>query len=141
MLNPKDAHGPDGIPSWVLKENADLLAFPIKEILNSSYQDCRIPQSWKNANVIPISKKKPLKDINDHLRPISLTPVLSKAQYRIFFVLISFISLQILLISPSVLLALETMLSMCFDQDKSLDIITPRSLMYGICSSTLSLME
>ena len=68
-----------GILSWVLKENADLLAFPIKEMLNSSYQDCRIPQSWKNANVIPMSKKKPLKDINDHLRPVSLTPGQSKA--------------------------------------------------------------
>ena len=28
-LNPKKAQGPDGIPSWLLKENADLLAGPI----------------------------------------------------------------------------------------------------------------
>ena len=40
MLNPKKAHGPDGIPIWVLKENADPLAFPIKEILNSSFREC-----------------------------------------------------------------------------------------------------
>ena len=32
MLNPKKAHGSDGISAWVLKENADPLAFPIKEI-------------------------------------------------------------------------------------------------------------
>ena len=30
MLNPKKAHGPDGIPIWVLKENADLFVFPLK---------------------------------------------------------------------------------------------------------------
>jgi hypothetical protein len=36
-VNP--AKGPDGIPSWVLKENADLLADPVKEILNLLYRD------------------------------------------------------------------------------------------------------
>ena len=30
------------------------------------------------ANVTPLSKQKPVLDINVHLRPISLTPVLSK---------------------------------------------------------------
>ena len=29
-LNPKKAHGPDGIPTWVLKENAGLLELPVK---------------------------------------------------------------------------------------------------------------
>jgi hypothetical protein len=29
-VNPAKANGPDGIPSWVLKENADLLADPVK---------------------------------------------------------------------------------------------------------------
>ncbi len=78
MLNPKKAHCPDGIPIWVLKENADLFAFPIKEILNSSLRECRVLQPWKNADIIPIPKNKPITDINDHLRPISLTPILSK---------------------------------------------------------------
>ena len=32
-LNPKNAQGPDGIPSWLLKENADLLAGPIPHFL------------------------------------------------------------------------------------------------------------
>ena len=42
-LNPKKAHGPDGIPSWLLKENADLLAGPIAAILNCSYRECTLP--------------------------------------------------------------------------------------------------
>jgi hypothetical protein len=57
-LNPKKAHGPDGIPIWVLKESSDLLAFPVKEILNSSYGDCHVPQPWKNADIISIPQKK-----------------------------------------------------------------------------------
>ncbi|XP_028416439.1 uncharacterized protein LOC114540505 [Dendronephthya gigantea] len=77
-LNPRKAHGPDGIPTWVLKENADLLELPVKEILDSSYRECRIPQSWKEADIIAIPKKKPITDINNNLRPISLTPILSK---------------------------------------------------------------
>ena len=42
---------------------------------------------------------------------------------------------------PSVLLALDTMLSMCFDQDKLLDMSTPRSLKVDTCSSMFSLIE
>jgi hypothetical protein len=57
---------------------ADLLALPIKEILNSSYRDCHVPPPWKNADIISIPKKKQIININDHLRPISLTLVLSK---------------------------------------------------------------
>ena len=37
-----------------------------------------MPQSWKLANVAPIPKQTPVYDVNKHLRPISLTPVLSK---------------------------------------------------------------
>ena len=77
-LNRSKAHGPDGIPGWVLKENADLLAAPIADILNSSYREGRLPPSWKEADVVPVPKQRPVQDINKHLRPISLTPILSK---------------------------------------------------------------
>lgn len=36
-LHPTKAQGPDGIPGWLLKKNADLLADPITEIVNSSF--------------------------------------------------------------------------------------------------------
>ena len=78
MLNSSKTGGPDGIPSWVLKENADLLAAPISNILNSSFKETRVPQSWKYANIISIPKEKPVRDVNKHLRPISLTPIVSK---------------------------------------------------------------
>ena len=77
-LIPTKAHGPDGIPTWLLKENADLLADSVKDILNHSYSTGRLPKSWKKADIVPIPKKKPISDVNKHLRPISLTSILSK---------------------------------------------------------------
>ena len=55
MLNSSKAN-------WVLKENTNLLAAPISNILNSSFKDARVPQSWKYANIIPIPKEKPVRD-------------------------------------------------------------------------------
>ena len=77
-LNPSKATGPDGVPDWLLKENADLFAQPVADILSSSFQEAWLPSSWKDANIAPVPKGKPIRDVNKHLRPISLTPVLSK---------------------------------------------------------------
>ena len=38
----------------------------------------RLPSMWKLADVTPIPKRKPVKDVKKDLRPISLTPCLSK---------------------------------------------------------------
>ena len=46
-LNSRKASGPDGVPSWLLKENADLLAPTITDILNSSFAECRLPPPRK----------------------------------------------------------------------------------------------
>ena len=77
-LNTTKAQGPDGIPGWLLKDNADLLTEPVTEILNISYFENCLPPSWKEADVVPVPKQTPIKDVNKHLRPISLTPILSK---------------------------------------------------------------
>ena len=77
-INPAKAQGPDGIPGWLLKENADLLAPPIMDIMNSSFREGRLPLSWKEADIVPVPKQRPIQDVNKHLRPISLTPILSK---------------------------------------------------------------
>jgi hypothetical protein len=37
-----------------------------------------LPAPWKNADVIPVPKTKPINDIKNQLRPISLTPAISK---------------------------------------------------------------
>ena len=66
------------MPPWLLKENADFLAQVINDILNCSYSEVRLPQSWKEADIAPVSKQTAVYDINKHFRPISLTPILSK---------------------------------------------------------------
>ena len=76
-LNPAKASGPDGIPAWLLKENADLLVQVVGDILNCSYSEARLPQSWKEVDIAPVPKQTPEYDVNKHLRPISRTPLLS----------------------------------------------------------------
>ena len=78
VLNPRKARGPDRTPSWLLKGYCDLVAYPITEILNASYAEQRLPTIWKMADVTPLPKKKPVVDIQKELRPISLTPCISK---------------------------------------------------------------
>ena len=77
-LNPRKASGPDEVPNWLLKDYADFLANPVCDILNSSFDEQALPASWKYANVTPLPKTKPVTIIAKHIRPISLTPTLSK---------------------------------------------------------------
>ena len=77
-LNPWKSGGPDNIPSWVFKEYAMILSLPVMKIINNSYTENKLPPIWKQANIIPVPKLTPAHDINQHLRPISLTPLLSK---------------------------------------------------------------
>ena len=77
-INLRKASGPNGVPAWLLKENADLLSDTISDIINSSFAERRLPPSWKSADTVPIPKQKPIKDVNKHLLPISLTSILSK---------------------------------------------------------------
>ena len=78
VLNPRKACIPDRIPSWLLKEYCDLVAYPITEILNASHAEQRLPTIWKMADVTPLPKKKPVVDIQKELRLISLTSCISK---------------------------------------------------------------
>ena len=48
------------------------------DILNSSFLERRLPTSWKKADITPLPKSSPVSDADKHLRPISLTPILSK---------------------------------------------------------------
>ena len=77
-LNPSKSCGTDSIPNWLLREYADLIAFPVCRILNASFKEQRLPRSWKLADVTPLPKKKPVKILKKDLRPISLTPCVSK---------------------------------------------------------------
>ena len=76
----KKAQGPDGIPNWILRDFCGYLAPPIASIFNSSFREGFIPSIWKSADVVPLPKITPPKRLEKDLRPISLTPVISKIQ-------------------------------------------------------------
>ena len=77
-LNPGKASGPDNIPNWLLRDYSRIVALPIMNIINTSYREQHLPACWKMADVSPLPKKKPVKDLKKDLRPISLTPCVSK---------------------------------------------------------------
>ncbi len=74
------ASGPDNILNWLLKNfSADSrLATLVASIFNASIVQAQVPSQWKVADVIPIPKSRPVQDINNDIRPISLTATLSK---------------------------------------------------------------
>ena len=72
------AAGPDNILSWVLKDFADILALSVSMLINESFKKEQLPLIWKCANIAPLPKSSTVNDINTDLRPISLTPTISK---------------------------------------------------------------
>lgn len=72
------ASGPDYIPNWVLNKYADILAPAVTDIINTSFQECKVPTAWKLADVPPVPKAPMVEDFNKDLRPIFLTSTLSK---------------------------------------------------------------
>ena len=77
-INIRKAPGPDNLPNWFLRDFAFALCDPLSVIFNTSIQTGTVPSIWKQANVIAVPKTKPPKSIQQDIRPISLTPTLSK---------------------------------------------------------------
>ena len=72
------AGGPDNIPNWVLSKFSMELTPPICDIINSSLLKGTLPTIWKYADITPLPKVAKVNDVKTDLRPISLTPTLSK---------------------------------------------------------------
>ena len=70
--------GPDGIPSWILRDFAGVLGKPLTAIFNASVREGYIPPEWKTANVTALPKVSPPQCIATDLRPVSLTPIVMK---------------------------------------------------------------
>ena len=69
--------GPDQIPVKFVKITAEIIAGPLTVIVNSCIRNSYFPKSWKKARISPIPKiDHPTKD--EHFRPISVLPALSK---------------------------------------------------------------
>ena len=77
-VNSYKSSGPDDVPNWILHDFSRWLAEPVCAIFNASIREGIVPKLWKCANVVPLPKVSPPISIESDLRPISLTPTLSK---------------------------------------------------------------
>jgi len=77
-INVYKSPGPDGIPNWLLKDFAPLVCETLCAIFNASVREGKVSLLWKRANVVPVLKVHPPKSIEADLRPISMTPIISK---------------------------------------------------------------
>ena len=64
--------------TWSIQNGKDVGPNIIKERLKILNMSKQVPNIWKEANTVPIPKSTTVQNINQDLRPISLTPVLSK---------------------------------------------------------------
>ena len=80
-LNVSKASGPDLISPRLLKEGADILAYPFSIVFNRSLNQGYFPHSWKEANVSPIFKKDD-RSLPSNYRPISLLCQAGKVMER-----------------------------------------------------------
>ena len=79
---PRKSPGPDGIHPLILKNCADTLAISICKIINLSFSLGKIPDCWKQADIIPLHKKGAKNNCKNY-RPVSLTSILCKVCEKI----------------------------------------------------------
>ena len=79
---PGKSAGPDGIHSRVVVETQEQLVGPLTIIFNKSLSEGVVPDSWKEAEVVPIFKKGKRDDPSNY-RPVSLTIVCGKIMEKI----------------------------------------------------------
>ena len=77
-LNGSKSMGPDNCHPRLLKESAEILAQPMCDIFNKTFETGCIPEAWKTANVTALYKNKGEKSDPLNYRPVSLTSVPSK---------------------------------------------------------------
>ena len=170
LLNrdPNKAAGPDGVEGRFLKECAGELAPIMNDLFRKSMDAGEVPETWKEAHIIPIHKTGP-KTKMANFRPVALTSVISKVCEKIICLTIMAFLTQNLLISPqqhgfvtgrscqtNILLCLEKWTEMVdngngvdvayFDYAKAFDKVSHRLLLlklsrYGIDGKLLAWLK
>ncbi|MCH2390413.1 MAG: reverse transcriptase family protein, partial [Nitrospinales bacterium] len=83
-LNPKKAHGIDGISIELIRKCKNEVAIPLKLIFEKCLETGIYPSLWKKANVQPVHKKDSRQIVGNY-RPISLLCISGKIFEKIIF--------------------------------------------------------
>ncbi|KAI5640497.1 reverse transcriptase (RNA-dependent DNA polymerase) domain-containing protein [Phthorimaea operculella] len=76
-LKPRSSTGPDGVPSFVLKDCVSALKVPLLHIYNMSLKMSVYPKLWKTSIVTPVPKTSSANDVTN-FRPIAVPPLFGK---------------------------------------------------------------
>ena len=80
-LNIKKSTGVDNISAKILKSCVSTVSGTISNLINTTYKQGKFPAGLKQAQVLPLYKKKdPLN--KENFRPVSLLPIISKIYER-----------------------------------------------------------
>ncbi len=91
-MKPRGAPGPDNITPAMLQHLGPTARSKLLELANATLHSCTLPQSWRDANIIPLLKPgKPASEM-ESFRPISLTSCVCKLVERMLSERIYFIS-------------------------------------------------
>ena len=77
-LDPKKAAQEKNIHTNILKQNSDFFVFYVEKDINASISTSKFPNDLKEADLIPVYKKKS----KENYRPISILPNISKVHER-----------------------------------------------------------
>ena len=83
-LNPAKSHGPDAIPSRLLKNLATVLSPSLSRILSTCVNKGRFPEPWKTVLLSPVHKSGNRSNIKNY-RPFALLNCVSKMFEKIIF--------------------------------------------------------
>ncbi len=78
----KKKGGWDGIEPAFIKRLPKCMKEKLLDIYNKSWEEGKVPGSWKKAQIVPILKPGKNPKIRESYRPVSLTPVLAKVMER-----------------------------------------------------------
>ena len=84
-LDTGKANGPDGISNRLLKETAGEIAEPLSSLFNKSFNQGKVPLTWKESNICPIFKKDDKTEVSNY-RPIALLSCTGKVQERVVYI-------------------------------------------------------
>lgn len=80
-----NACGSDGLTSGMLRDCCPFILPHLTNIINSCILEHVFPESWKTAEIFPLPKTNNPTSI-EHLRPVSILPVLSKVLEKILLI-------------------------------------------------------